>query len=879
MAEAADFHETSAPAPAARRWLRRTGTLLAGAPLIASLLLQFPAPASAQDTAGRTPAQAAQKAEPTGSRTVGVSIDTLTPSTPAESDTLTLSGTLTNKSKHTVTDASLALRVGPVLGGRAAIDTVSKHTAFGSVAEGTQIDSKYTKKFTRLAPGVSQPFTVSVPVKKLGLGAAGVYQLGVTLTGQSAVQPWQQVLGVQRTVLPWQPEPATAKSKTKTTYLWPLMSTTHVTAETDSDEQQTPVFHDDSLAKEIAPGGRLQQMLALGRGLDVTWVIDPDLLASVDAMTRNYEIASPDGTTTPGKNQAVANKWLNDLEKAVSGAKVVALPFGDPDLASLAHTGKNVSGSLSHLQGATDVAATTVETVLHVKPDTGFAWPAEGAVDPSIVDVATSAGAHAVIARSDSFRETGRLPYTPTAARPIGGGTTAVVADAPLSTAFQGDMTRAETSTLAVQNFLAQSLMIRQQAPDNQRSIVVAPQRTPTASQAQTMAKALHALQDGGWSQPQDLAAAAAASPDPHATTRVPSARSYPSALRKQEMPKAAFEDISRTEHKLDAFKVILTDSSRVVTPFGRAIDREMSASWRGHNTDAKAFRKGVASYLDGLTKGVRLIEKSETKLSGRSATIPVTVQNNLLQGVDHLTLRVTSTKPTRLNIGDGPYYEQPVKVSGGHSQSVKFTTNANANGQVPVRAQLYTEDGQPYGQPVTFTVDVTEITATVMLVIAGGVLLLVLAGFRMYTQRKRAAARQAGAGGPQDGSSGTTGGPGAAGDGTDPAAGTSEGPDPAPEASDTPGTASDGSHDAPKAGDDTPDTGADDGPNTAESAAPGPRAQAPGRQAGTGSEAGTRRSGGLLGRSAAPVQPSDPAPDTAPETTAPSATGERVER
>ncbi len=38
----------------------------------------------------------------------------------------------------------------------------------------------------------------------------------------------------------------------------------------------------------------------------------------------------------------------------------------------------------------------------------------------------------------------------------------------------------------------------------------------------------------------------------------------------------------------------------------------------------------------------------------------------------------------------------------------------------------------------------VTEVTATVMLVIGGGVLLLVLAGFRMYTQRKRAAAREA---------------------------------------------------------------------------------------------------------------------------------------
>ncbi|GHH70201.1 hypothetical protein GCM10018793_03870 [Streptomyces sulfonofaciens] len=815
------------------------------------LALHSPTQAAA-GTAGATPlrgagAQAAQKTAPTGSGTVDVALDSLSPSTPTAGDTLKVSGTLTNKGRRSISAASVALRVGPVLGGRSAIEAVSKHMAFGAGPEGSGIDDKYTKKVAGLAPGVAQPFTLSVPVSKLHLGSDGVYQLGVTLTGKTAAQPWQQVLGVERTVLPWQHEPA--GSKTRTTYLWPLISATHVTAETGSDEQQTPVFHDDSLAKEIAPGGRLQQMLSLGSKLDVTWVIDPDLLASVDAMTRNYRVQQPDGTTKPGTNQAVAKQWLNDLEKAVAGAKVVALPFGDPDLASLAHTGKNVSGSLGHLQDATDVAAITVETVLHVKPDTGFAWPADGAVDPSIIDVATSAGAHAVIARSDSFREAGTLPYTPTAARPIGGGTTAVVADAGLSKAFQGDMTRAENSTLAVQSFLAQSLMIRQQAPDKQRSIVVAPQRTPSASQAQTMARAVQALQNGGWSQPQDLAAAAKAKPDPSATTHVPSARSYPAALRRQEIPKRAFEAIERTEHTLDGFKVILTDSSRVVTPFGRAMDREMSTSWRGHAADARTFRRGVTSYLDGLTKGVRLIDKSETKLSGRSATIPVTVQNALVQGADHLTLRLTSSKPTRLKIGNGAYAEQPVKVSGGHSQSVKFTTTANANGPVPVVAQLYTEDGQPYGAPVTFDVDVTEITATVMLVIAGGVLLLVLAGFRMYTQRKRAAAREAG--GDLEGPGGSPGG----GEGAGPADGAAKAVTPSDEAAGS-----------------TPGTGAATASTSGATTGDGSRATAP---AGDGTTSDTLQKSRVAG----PEQPSDPAPDTAPESTDPSGTGERVDR
>ncbi|MEV2210668.1 DUF6049 family protein [Streptomyces sp. NPDC050997] len=729
MAEAADFQGASASP--ARRWLRRTAALLAGAPLLAGLL-QLPT---------ATPAQADD------SGTVSVALDALTPSAPTDGDTVIVSGTVTNTGKQAVTDAHVGLRVGPELTTRSAIDNAAKNSSDIQAATGSEIGGKYVEKFPKLTPGVAEPFSISVPADALDLGDSGVYQLAVSLSGETSAQHWEQVLGMERTFLPWQSDEAV--TKTKSTYLWPLISTAHMTAETGSNEQQTPVFLNDDLAKEISPGGRLEQLLTLGKDLDVTWVIDPDLLASVDAMTRTYRVRSGD-TTRAGTHQAVAKQWLAGLQEAVATKEVVALPFADPDLASLAHNGTSVTGSLSHLNEATDVASTTVRTVLHVTPSTDFAWPVEGAVDPSIVKVATSAGADKVIARSDSLQETGSLPYTPSAARPIGGGTTAVVADARLSTAFRGDLTKASASTLAVQKFLAQSLALDLQT-DKQRSVVVAPQRMPSARQAQAMAEALTALQSSNWSQSQELTAAAAAKPDPAATTTVPSTSRYPSSLRKQELPRSAFLEIATTQDKLDNFKVILSDQSRVVTPFGRAANREMSTSWRGRPTEASSFRSDVEVYVDALTDQVKLIDKSETKLSGRSATIPVTVQNNLVQGADHLVLRLTSLSPKRLEIGDDSYYEQPVEVSGGHSQTVKFTTTAKANGQARVVAQLYTEDGQPYGQPVKFDVRVTEYTATVMLVIGGGFLLLVLAGFRMYTQRKRAAAREAEEDGPDE--------------------------------------------------------------------------------------------------------------------------------
>ncbi|MEU5578427.1 DUF6049 family protein [Streptomyces huasconensis] len=769
MAEAADFPGTS-PSPA-RRWLRRTAALLVGTPLLAGLL-QAPAGPVAHATAPSAPPAV-------GSATVDVSLDALTPTAPDEDDKLTVSGTVTNHGKQTVTGAQVGLRVGSApLGGRSEIDSAAKRTSYQPGLDGTEVGGKYVDKFDRLVPGVRQDFSISVPVKALHLGADGVYQLSVALTGQSAAQGYQQVLGIERTFLPWQT--AAADTKTKTTYLWPLIADTHLTAKTESDEQQTPVFRNDDLADDLAPGGRLQQLLALGSDLDVTWVIDPDLLASVEAMTKGYRVQNPDGRSSRvGKHQAVATAWLNDLEAAVKGKKVVALPFADPDLASLAHNGRAVTGSLSHLKDATDAGVSAVETILHVQPSTDFAWPAEGAVDPSIVDVATSAGAHTVIARSDSFRETDGLTYSPTAARPIGGGTTAVVADARLSTAFQGDMTEAENSTLAVQQFVAQSLMINLQDPGKQRSIVIAPQRMPTASQAQAMAKALSTLQDGQWSQFEDLTAAAKAKPDPRATTRVPSTGVYPAALRKQELPQPAFESIRDTQGMLERFQVILVEKDRVVTPFGRAIDREMSTSWRGHPSEATAYQTGVKNYLRELTEQVALIDRSDAKLSGRSATIPVSVQNNLVQGVRHLKLRLSSQNPTRLKIGDGLYEEIDVEIAGGHSQSVKFTTTANANGPVPVSAQLFTEDGEPYGKAVHFDVNVTEVTPAVMLVIAGGLLLLVLAGFRMYTQRKRAARKLAAEGGPHEGPDGESGATSGEGDPEQPSDPT---PDTAPE-------------------------------------------------------------------------------------------------
>ncbi|MFD9083853.1 DUF6049 family protein [Streptomyces erythrochromogenes] len=724
MAEAADIQGAS-PAPVRRRWLRRAIVLLAGTPVLAALVYA-PAP----------------QAEAAQASSVDVQLVSMAPSAPVKGDTLTIEGTVVNTGSETITDAHVGLRVGPALTDRSSIDETADRNGFRAGTDPGEIDSAHAVKIASLPSKVTQNFTLTVPVNKLELDKDGVYQLGVSLSGVTESRPSEQVLGIKRTFLPWQPEAAAKRSQL--TYVWPLISATRVTAETGSDELQTPVFLDDSLSEELKPGGRLEQMVTLGKDLPVTWVIDPDLLYTVDAMTKGYRVRGANGKSVQGKNKAVAEQWLSSLEAAVQGKKVVALPFADPDLASLAHHGKDVSGTLGQLRPATDKAKNAVQTVLHVPASTDFSWPVNGAIDPSIVNVATSAGAHNVLTRSDSLVESGALGYTPSAARPIGAGTTAVVADAELSTAFEGDMLNAGPSTLAVQRFLAHSLALNLQKTEEQRNFVVAPQRMPSVSQARSMAAAIRGLQGGRWTQPADLEAAAAAKPDPGAATQVPGAGQYPEDLRKQELPVSAFEKIRTTQNTLDHFKVILAAPDRVEIPFGNTINREMSTSWRGRPDEARLYRDQVQEYLIGLTEKVKVIPKSDATLSGHSATIPVSVQNSLVQDVHDLVLRVKSANPSRLMFGKSGQAEQQVTVQGDHTQTVKFPANATASGPVEVTAQLFTKDGIPYGKERRFTVEATEITPTVMLVIAGGVLLLVLAGIKMYASRKRVAARAA---------------------------------------------------------------------------------------------------------------------------------------
>ncbi len=743
------------PPPARRRRLLRGAALLTGAALVTGLLQTAQATGSAA-----APATAAKAVS--GSRTASLSLDSLTPRIPAKGDTVTVSGAVKNNGKTTITGARIAIHVGPggPLRTRSAMKSAASRVEYNSAQDSAELNG-HNVKVSDLAAGRSAPFTIKIPVSALDLGVSGVYQLGVSLDGQDAAEPWDHVLGIKRTFVPWYADGETAKS-TRLSYLWPLTDRPHIASRGDTDSQQSPIFLDDSLTAELKPGGRLGQMVDLGKNLPVTWVVDPDLLATVEAMTKPYRVAGAGGDltrTTPGTGTAVAEQWLNALKTAIAGDEVVALPFGDPDLASLAHRGKNLTSNVDLLTTGTALGKTTVDTILGVQSTAGVAWPVNGAVDPSIVSLARRGGANRIIARSDSLQESGTLGYTPNAARPIGGGTTAVVADASLSTAFDGDMSSDQNANLAVQNFIAQTLLITMQAPDKQRTVVVAPPRMPDIQQAKAMHDAIMTTGTGQWSNTVDFETAAKAHADPHASHKIPPLSAYPRSLRKQELSADTFQQLHQDQIGLNDFVVILTIKDRVTVPFRNAMLRAMSTGWRGDPRREGDYANAIGNYLSDLIGAVHILDKNQLTLSGRSGTVPVTVKNDLSQPVTGLVLRLSSTTNIRLKIHNP---EQPISIGAGHTRTLKFQTTASANGPAGITAGLYTQNGSPYGSSaISFKVNITKVTDLVMLIIAAGLLLLVLAGVRIYRQRKRQAA-----GGGADGD---TDGDGAENDDTDP--------------------------------------------------------------------------------------------------------------
>ncbi|WP_157537888.1 DUF6049 family protein [Kitasatospora azatica] len=681
---------------------------------------------------------------------VAITINSVKPAAPGSGDSLQVSGTVTNTGAAALKGASVDLSLGryrqPLPTRSEIADRLAKTDP--TSADGTPLSAPVSQ-LGDLAAGASQPFSLpAVPMSELKLEKNGVYELAVEVSAGTPDEETAHPVGIARTLLPYFGD-ANGVKPTKVATLWPLTHAPELVAQTGPESEQTPVLRDDSLAAELATTGRLGALVDLGSKMQsLTWVIDPDLLDAVFAMTKQYRVQVPghggdpvrDGNTVAGTNQAVATAWLNKLRQAVTanGAEVVALPYADPDLASIAHNGNGVAGLDTALGKARQAGRLTVEGRLSVDVKDNTAWPYQGYLDQQTAQVTQQLGAGQILVNSASVPDQPSLNYTPNAARRLADGQTAVVADGTIASLLQSDLTTDDSRAQAQQRLLAETLAVTLQKPAQQRTLLVMPPRSLTAATAGVLQSSL--AQAGKWIEPATLDTVAGTPADPLAGTAIAGAEAYPSDLRGSELPQDTFSTVAGMQKDVDLMLRILTLPARVSSPFSAALARSVSTEWRGNQAAGATYLRNARSYLNQLMGAVNIPAKShKITLAGDSGLIQVSVRNDLTQPVINLELQLSSAQPNRLRVTTRHPIDQ---LAAGQSASPRFQAQAVGNGPVQMTAQLYTvgPDPQKYGDPVVFVVEVSQVPSGVWWVVGAGGLLVLAAGLRIFLHRRKRA-------------------------------------------------------------------------------------------------------------------------------------------
>jgi hypothetical protein len=87
-------------------------------------------------------------------------------------------------------------------------------------------------------------------------------------------------------------------------------------------------FRNDDLATQLLSTGRLGKPLEQKRKGARTWVIDGQLLDEVADMANGYKLVNKKEPT----GELAAKEWLSRLLLMTSGDRIIALPYGNPDI-------------------------------------------------------------------------------------------------------------------------------------------------------------------------------------------------------------------------------------------------------------------------------------------------------------------------------------------------------------------------------------------------------------------------------------------------------------------------------------------------------------------------------------------------------------------
>jgi hypothetical protein len=596
-----------------------------------------------------------------------------------------------------------------------------------------------------LQPGDSAELTIEAGLQGglegLLFGEPGVYPLLVnvnaTVLGSEArlaalnlLLPVRSLPGGEPARRPAEPMPLSV--------IWPIASKPRVVAD---PVRGSVVLADDTLADELRPGGRLYALVEAARqvraghpGLfdGVCFAVDPELLATVNAMTERYRVRQGLSTVL-GSGGADAKAWLSSLRELVDGGCVLTTTYAGADLRGLA-------ARAPELATASAAREDVIRSQLDVRPLPGAIWSTDPLTDRS-VQALSDARRDLVIASSGGFNVAQRSATPKTLATGDGGSSQlrvlpydwqAALALTPGSASkqlgFHATMA-ADDDTIAGQNAVATVLFKAADDPDP-GPLLLAPPRVwdAEADELRWMLSTLGELHDDGVVEATGLSSLADAGTD--GTVR-PGA----SGAAASGSPSGALSTIAELDatvadlaEAMDEDPTEQVDPQVITDPLRNALLRASSSAWRGDPSARGRAVDDAQAQLDDVLESVVVSNPGRTiSLASGSSPIPVSIANRLPV---QITVQVALSSSSGLQ----PSEVSALEVPAGRSRNLKIPAEALRAGRFTVDVELTTPGGTRLGEPTRFELASTEYGAITVIVTAtaAGALLL-LAGRRIY--------------------------------------------------------------------------------------------------------------------------------------------------
>jgi hypothetical protein len=558
-----------------------------------------------------------------------------------------------------------------------------------------------------LQPRQRLPFRLRVPMTDVGLGEPGVYSVGLDVLATDAAGV-RRFVGSARTTIPV----LRTGTPTPVALVWPVAAAPAVV--------EPGTLLDERVARLVRPDGRLVARVRAATGTPVSWLVDPDLVVTLQQMRDGYEVLRPPGEST---GSADAAAFLETLAAATTGAvDRWRLPAADPDVQALAGVAIDEGRDEQLLADA-------VRDGQAVLPGTRvLGVPASGRATPRTVTTWYDAGVPTLLVDQDGVRtDTAdvvvRLDQNP------GTWLTVLRGDARLRAALDAPPRPGAADIAVAQRFLSEVALARVEAgPNGAAAPLIASPPTLWRADEAVARRLLRVWQTTRWIEPTGLRDLTATG------VTAPTARPAPGPVPPERTLSAAQRAAVRTvEARVSVLQGLLAQPGRLSATLDDLTRRTAASAWLEQPGRSRAFAPAAQQALAVAEGSVQLVLPNQVTLTGARSGFPVTVINDLSEPVE-VAVEFVSANADRLAVDD----VAPIPLDAGEKRTLTVTAQATGQGRVPVTAQLLTTRGDTVGPVSTTLIDVRGGSTIGWALVAVTGAALVAAGLRFRLRRAR---------------------------------------------------------------------------------------------------------------------------------------------